>query len=123
MKINKNCPNHPDHDILMTCSLCEVEFCEDCLYEVDGLICCNPHYKQYLEGQWVPIKKVFCSNDENSEGIILMNKKKELWSLKNIPTFFTHQYFFSKESGDPLSFVTFFCLSHDLERVKSFINQ
>ena len=123
MKINKNCPNHPDNDNLITCSLCEVEFCEDCLYEVDGLICCKPHYKQYLEGQWVPIKKVFCSNDENSEGLILMDKKKKLWSLKNIPTFFTHQYSLSEESGDPLSFVTFFCLSHDLERVKSFINQ
>ncbi|MEC8624909.1 MAG: hypothetical protein VXY34_08830, partial [Bdellovibrionota bacterium] len=60
---------------------------------------------------------------ENSEGLFLLKKKKELWKLKNMPTFFTHSYSVCKKSGDPLSFVTFFCLSHDFKRVRSFIEQ
>ena len=123
MEKARNCPNHSNRKVLLTCSLCEVEFCEDCLYEVDSLVCCYPHYKQYIEEQWVPAKKIFCSNDENSEGLTLLTKKKELWFLQNIPTFFTHNYSLCKESGDPLSFVTFFCLSHDLKRVQSFIDK
>ena len=118
-----NCPNHPNNTNLLTCSLCERGFCEDCLQEIDSLICCPNHYKQYIRETWVPAKKILCSNDENSEGIILLKRKKELWNLKNMPTFFTHSYSVCKESGDPLSFVTFFCLSYDLERVQSFLDQ
>lgn len=116
------CPNHPDGKLLLTCSLCESLFCENCLHEIDSLVCCSTHYKQYIKEKWVPVKKVFCSNDENSEGINLLKKKKELWSLDNIPTFFKHEYSSCKESGDPLSSVTLFCLSKDLERVKPFID-
>ena len=123
MEKNLTCPNHPKNSNLLTCSLCECEFCEECLQEIDSLICCSPHYKQYIKEKWVPAKKIICSNDENSESLILLQKKKELWALKNIPTFFTHSYSVCEESGNPLSFVTFFCLSHDFKRVRSFIEQ
>ena len=122
MKNTQTCPNHPLSQALLTCSLCEDKFCNDCLQEIDSLIFCIKHVKLFKEGEWVVVKKIHCSNDENSEGLILFKKKKELWDLKKIPTFFIHKYSQCEKSGDPLSFVTLFCLRNDLERAQSFLN-
>ena len=76
MESDLNCPNHPHCKTLLTCSLCEKGFCEECLQEADGLIFCSPHFKMFKEGKWVIANRVSCSNDENSKALLLFRKKK-----------------------------------------------
>ena len=75
MESDLNCPNHPHCKTLLTCSLCEKGFCEECLQEADGLIFCSPHFKMFKEGKWVIANRVSCSNDENSKALLLFRKK------------------------------------------------
>ena len=37
----KKCPNHPDRDVEWFCSLCKIDFCPECLAEVEDQKICS----------------------------------------------------------------------------------
>ena len=115
--MEKSCSIHPNNKNEINCGICEKRFCSLCLSEENGTILCSNHREIYLKGPWVKSIIITCSEEAPELGLSLYQFKEFLWESKEIPTYLSFKYSYSKNSF--FTTMELNSLSKDLSIIKS----
>ncbi|MDD0854653.1 hypothetical protein HBN50_16185 [Halobacteriovorax sp. GB3] len=86
------CKNHTLIQSAGVCSICEHEFCQKCIKEIDKLHLCPEHFQLYIDHKWVPITNQLTTADTPEAGVYIYNFKKKLWDQEQTPSYILNEY-------------------------------
>jgi len=86
------CKNHERRNSVGICSICEEEFCVDCLKQIDKVNLCPEHFNTFADNIWTSITNQRTTPDSPEDGVYIYNFKKFLWKEKGIPSYILNDY-------------------------------
>ncbi|WP_417337084.1 hypothetical protein [Halobacteriovorax marinus] len=86
------CKNHETRNSVGICSICEEEFCVDCLKQIDKVNLCPEHFNTFADNIWTSITNQRTTPDNPEDGVYIYNFKKFLWKEKGIPSYILNDY-------------------------------
>jgi len=86
------CTIHKDVKASGTCAVCDIDFCEECLYENDKTLFCSEHYKYFLAHKWKEQARVQTTPHEPLAGMDIYHEKQRIFREEKTPCFLRLNY-------------------------------
>ncbi|EQC42910.1 hypothetical protein M899_0082 [Bacteriovorax sp. BSW11_IV] len=113
------CLNHKERNSVGICSICEQEFCAQCLKEMDKVYLCPEHFKLYTQNKWIPITNEKTTPDTPQNGVYIYNYKKNIWDKDKIPSYILNEYKINMEGDFVETYVQLHVIEDDAPKLKS----
>lgn len=112
------CKNHIQNNSIGICSICEEEFCAQCLKEIDKVYLCPEHLKLYVSHKWTPITNQKTTPDTPESGVYIYNYKKEMWDKSKTPSFILNEYKINMEEDFVETYVQLHVKEEDAPKIR-----
>lgn len=115
------CPNHRDEPGEVTCGICDKLFCKVCIKPFKTMHFCKEHMPLVMRHDWEEIVTVKTSTQNPEEGVELFEKKKILFSEKNLPTYIETHYKINIDQDYIETYLVVFAIREEAEAVRSYL--
>lgn len=112
------CANHPNDNAKGLCSICQECFCEECIKEHDGLSFCGPHFRLYINEDWVELETIKTTPETPESAFPIYDFKKELWEKEGLPAIVSTHYKINIQTDTIESFVKLLVRSIEEDSLK-----
>ena len=115
------CPNHRDEPGEVTCGICDKLFCKACIKPFKTMHFCKEHMPLIMRHDWEEIVTVKTSTQNPEEGVELFEKKKVLFTEKNLPTYIETHYKINIDQDYIETYLVVFAIKEEAEAVRNFL--
>lgn len=112
------CPYHPQEAGEVQCGMCARYFCPKCVRPMKSIYFCKEHMALYLRHQWQEVLTLKTSSDDPEAGVRLVDKKQEIFTKYQIPTYIETHYKIDVDSDFIETYLVLFAQDDRVEQVK-----
>lgn len=117
------CPNHSEEPGEVSCAICDKIFCKACIKPFKSLYFCKEHLPLVMRHDWEEVLTIKTSTTDPENGVRLYDVKKQVFEMKNIPTYIETHYKINVDHDFIETYLVLFSIKDDLELVRQTFNE